>query len=894
MFSQAVTLATLTALLAIPLAAAPAMIHLAPNGNDANPGTAAQPLQSLTAARDAVRKLSAAGLPDGGAIVELAGGVYELQAPLELAKQDSGQPGKPIVWRAAAGAEVHLVGGKVVSGWSKVTDPVVLAKLAPDARGQVVQADLKAQGVTDLGEMKAGSTWAQSDPGLELFFDDQPQTLARWPNEGFVKITALHGPTEVDVRGTKGCREPIFEIAEDRAARWVGEPDIMVEGYWFWDWADQRLKVKSYDPATRIFTLEDQPVHSYGFRKGQWFYAYNLLTELDQPGEWYLDRAKGVLYFWPPKPIDQGRAMVSVTPTLLSLTDVSHLDLRGLIIEAVRETAVIARNVEQVRLVACTLRNIGSFGVSMTGKESGVLGCDLYNLGDGGVSLNGGDRNKLIPAKLFVENCVIHHFSRWDPVYKPAVAVNGVGQIVRHNLMYESPHMAISFSGNDHLIELNEIHSVVYQSNDAGVMYAGRNCTMRGHVIKNNYIHHIYGYEGRGCVGIYLDDMFCSAEMTGNVFYRVPRATFIGGGRDNAITNNIYVECNPAVHIDDRALGWAAGGMTGILADLEKVPYREEPWKSRFPQLLTYAEDEPAVPKGNLVARNICVGGKFDGIYAKARPGTTLENNLVDEDPHFVDAASLNFQLKDDSPAYAMGFQKIPFEQIGPYASPDRASWPVASEVRPAPEKPAAAPPEVRKNPVVVTPEKTTTKLTVDGTIDPGEWTGPGFKVAQGIDGKPVTPESQAWLATDGTNLRVALVNGVNTSQPIKMTNIWGQDDAVEIAIQPGSKLNDPILILRGYPNGHWESSDESGAPAAMVKQAAQGVQYGAKIISNDRWSAEFSIPWKSLGIDPSKASQYWFNLSVRKPAGDLWVLWQGTAGHTWDVLRAGQVAVGP
>jgi hypothetical protein len=65
-----------------------------------------------------------------------------------------------------------------------------------------------------------------------------------------------------------------------------------------------------------------------------------------------------------------------------------------------------------------------------------------------------------------------------------------------------------------------------------------------------------------------------------------------------------------------------------------------------------------------------------------AREHTAFEDNLWDEDPHFVDAPNLNFQLRDDSPAYRLGFKRIPIEEIGLHQDADRASWPVHHEVR--------------------------------------------------------------------------------------------------------------------------------------------------------------------------------------------------------------------
>ena len=112
----------------------------------------------------------------------------------------------------------------------------------------MLQAELKAQGITDFGAMQPGPRWGQSEPGMELFFQDQPMTLARWPNEGFVKIVTLLGPTPVDVRGAKGCREGIFTYDGDRPKRWTGAPDIMLRDSTAWSTAP--MTPGSCTPAT--------------------------------------------------------------------------------------------------------------------------------------------------------------------------------------------------------------------------------------------------------------------------------------------------------------------------------------------------------------------------------------------------------------------------------------------------------------------------------------------------------------------------------------------------------------------------------------------------------------------------------------------------------------------
>ena len=57
-------------------------------------------------------------------------------------------------------------------------------------------------------------------------------------------------------------------------------------------------------------------------------------------------------------------------------------------------------------------------------------------------------------------------------------------------------------------------------------------------------------------------------------------------------------------------------------------------------------------------------------------------------DPKFLAPEKDDYRLAPDSPAFALGFQQIPAEKIGPYASPDRATWPIV-EAQGAREMPA-------------------------------------------------------------------------------------------------------------------------------------------------------------------------------------------------------------
>ncbi len=657
--------------------------YVAANGNNAWSGKLAAPngegsdgpFATLQQARDAIRAIKVRGeLPVGGIEVVVAGGTYTLDAPFELTEEDSGTPANRIVYRAADGAEVRLSGGIVIDNFQPVTDPAILDRLDESARGHVLQADLNALGVADFGSPSGG--------GLELFYQDIPMTVSRWPNDGFVRIQELTVEDGHQIHGIKGSMTGTFVYDGERPRRWLQEEEPWLHGYWFWDWSDERKPIHAIDVENHSITLAE-PAHSYGYRKGQWYYAFNLLCELDAPGEWHVNRETGVLYFWPPEPIGSGSAVVSVIPTLVSASEVSFVTLRGFTFEACRSTALVMRGGAINRVVACVFRNGGADALRVTdGTNHGVLGCDIYQMAGGGITLTGGDRITLTPAGHFAENNHIHHFARWYRMYHTGIRLNGVGNRAAHNLLHDAPHMAMGFGGNDHCIEFNEIYNVCYESNDAGAIYTGRNWTMRGHLLRHNYLHDITGFENRGCMGMYLDDMFSSADLVGNVFCNVTRAVLIGGGRDCTVINNLFVDCKPAIHLDARALGWAHGHADGWLQEaaekgtLSGIAYNEAPYSERYPALAAILDKEPKAPEDNVFSRNICWGGEWDGMQEEAKKYVRIENNLIQEDPHFVDAANRDFRLKDDSPAFALGFEPIPMEKIGLYESPDRASWP--------------------------------------------------------------------------------------------------------------------------------------------------------------------------------------------------------------------------
>ena len=622
-------------------------------------------------------------------VIELEPGLYYLEEPIvwsnltvnSVSLQARNPDGVHSVGGRLMPNAYRMKGGRRLSNFLRVDDPATLDRLDPDARGKVYVSDLTALGVTDFGTPKSR--------GIELFYEDQPMQIARWPNDGFTRIAEPVGGEPVDVRGTKGDKIGKWNYDGDRPKRWADETQGWLYGYWFWDWSSEHQKIKAID--TDAGTIEvDSPYHNYGYRKGQWYYALNILAELDRPGEWYVDADAGKLYFWPPGVINQSNTYVSVLHNAIELNNTNNVTIEGITFEGFRDTIVRITGGTKNEIAGCTFRNSGGDAVSISdGEVNGVVDSDIYDIGGTGIRLTGGDRQTLNPSRHYAVNNHIREYARLFRMYRPAIAMNGVGQRAAHNLIHNAPHMAVQFSGNDHLIEYNEIHSVSYESNDAGAIYAGRDWTQRGTVIRHNYLHHINGFENKGCVGVYLDDMFSGTHIYGNVFHDVTRAAFIGGGRDNIFENNLFVDCRKALHIDARATNWASYHVDTTMTErLNAMPYRSYPWKSRYPELLGILEDEPAAPKGNQIQNNIFIGENWNDVFKDARDYVNTDNNFLEDKgifQHSFIEGIHEFRIDPQSTPATNGFRPIPLREIGLYHTNHRHDWPPKHQVRPNP-----------------------------------------------------------------------------------------------------------------------------------------------------------------------------------------------------------------
>jgi len=310
------------------------------------------PFATLEAARDAIRRLRRSGLEFAGGVIVQVRGTFVRDKAFELTAEDSGSSTAPVVYRGLSPRESRLWGGREISGFKRVTEAAVLNRLSAEARGHVLQVDLKAQGISDYGIIRSrghGSD-AELPAALELFFRGRPLQLARWPNstpwpnEGY-ELT--HAPIAADR----------FTYSGDRPSRWATTKNVWLGGYWQTDWAYNTVPVASID--TQKKEIISGPTHGvYGYKEGGRYFFLNVLEELDSPGEYYVDREKGILYLWPPRTLPAGpRSGVvasSLEASLIKLTNVENVTFERLGLEYCRGAAVRIDGGRNNKIAGCT------------------------------------------------------------------------------------------------------------------------------------------------------------------------------------------------------------------------------------------------------------------------------------------------------------------------------------------------------------------------------------------------------------------------------------------------------------------------------------------------------------------------------------------------------------
>jgi hypothetical protein len=156
----------------------------------------------------------------------------------------------------------------------------------------------------------------------------------------------------------------------------------------------------------------------------------------------------------------------------------------------------------------------------------------------------------------------------------------------------------------------------------------------------------------------------------------------VGGGRDILIENNLFLDCNPAVHVDARGLrDWAAAMFNGpnsiLMMRLRAVNHTMPPYSTRYPLLAGILNENYVMPERNTIRNNISNGGIWrelqDGISDSL---VSFQSNFVDGDPGFVSIERRDFRLRADARAFKAGFKLLPVGRIGLYRDAFRMKIP--------------------------------------------------------------------------------------------------------------------------------------------------------------------------------------------------------------------------
>jgi hypothetical protein len=646
------------------------------------------PLSSLTGAFDALRALRRDNVlaSSSSTTIHVSGG--PCAPPRALTEADGGIDEASrvrIVGTSAAPTEIS--GGlPLPSSWfTAVTDPAIIAQLPPAAVPFVLELDLAAHGIS-CGTLECHAYMGGQasilpgnlvPSGLEIFSPSNraggaaaPLTLARYPNREKQPSQWSSGKVKnytISPDSTTTLHLPAWsaQLSND-----PGSIYVHYLGGLRWNDHDNMLSSLSLSPPSLSLapcfsryageaynTLDDLGT----------YYAYNILAELDEPGEYYVNRTSMKAYVWlpdsdssywdvapwglpvanasaPMRSVDAARtahftadalrrprstdpivAYASINATVLNLDSVSFLSFENVVIEFSRDAIVLMNNASNITFDNVVIENGGSMAINVTGGVGLLVNNSVIRgAGSGAVFLYSGDRVLISPAQHTIQQSTLSYSNRYMFCYVPMVALADCGNRIIDSELFGGPHQGVFISGNDHFLSGTHLHDLVQAMSDSGAVYMGRDWTYRGNVIAHNKFERINSVDnGDDVSAVYLDDMVSGFNITDNIFIDVSRALLLGGGRDIVFSRNFIngiAGGHSAVAFDNRGMGWSSKSCTppsGELVEfLSRVPYNTSAtWIDAFPGLVHILEDAPCEPRGNSIMNNTycqCSDGFLD------------------------------------------------------------------------------------------------------------------------------------------------------------------------------------------------------------------------------------------------------------------------------------------
>ncbi len=675
--------------------------YVSPQGNDKHPGTIQQPFATIEKARTAVQKRTPRNKP---ITIFLKGGIYYQGQPLKLNAEDGGSIEATVTYAAFQHELVYLRGSKPIhaKSFKRIKDSKTLSRIPAHLKDSIFSVDLTA---LQINHIKAYANKFDDDGGLlELFMNEKRMPLSRYPNKGdmAIKKVIINGGGQetktgnwADYYGEKPPaalppRPGVFEYRDTRTNNWINALDrgVWLKGFWRIPWQNEAVRIEKIDTIARTITLA-VPVpggigNKYTRPEGNGkepYWLFNLLEEIDMPGEWAVDFKDKKLYFYPPEKITNDNCRIAdIGEPLLQLNNTSNVAFKNITIEENLHDGIKINGGANNLIAGCTIRNVTKNAITVDGgKHHSILSNDLYDLGAGGVWLRGGDEKATprIAANFKVVNNHIYRYSQITRIY--AAGINSgfsgggggghheaVGMYVAHNMVHDAPHVGILFGSWDSRFEYNEVFDYCQVSDDMGAFYSyDQAYRMGGHTFAYNFIHNSTIGDG-----IYFDEDHRDMKIYGNIvaLYSDPKRRGTGflyksgtQARKNfphgiECYNNMAINCN---------VGFQFVSLPAMV-DSNKIYNNVSVLNAK-------------------AFRNRILGPdnkERDTVFIPSPSGN--QNISYKEDPGFMDLNNFNFILKPDSKVYKdlPGFKAIPFEKMGLFVDEYRLRLPADKEVK--------------------------------------------------------------------------------------------------------------------------------------------------------------------------------------------------------------------
>jgi hypothetical protein len=265
------------------------------------------PVATLERARDLVRQMKRKGRVRGPVKVLVRGGTYFLAETLKFEPMDSGTDRYPIVYAAYPGEHAVVSGGRRITGWT-------------------------------VGRHRGRTCWTAEIPEVakgrwnftQLFVNGTRCSRSRLPKNGYYRFTGLAGLSGSGNNWHKGPDRANF--APGHIKRWKNLDDVEIVTYQLW--FDTHHRIKRLDETKRAAYFWAPSLGSLWDEKNKFarYFVENVFEALDTPGEWYLDRPAGRLYYLPrdgENPESDSRGGCPATRRGASAWSTSTFDMRN-------------------------------------------------------------------------------------------------------------------------------------------------------------------------------------------------------------------------------------------------------------------------------------------------------------------------------------------------------------------------------------------------------------------------------------------------------------------------------------------------------------------------------------------------------------------------------------